>query len=486
VSASLSSLVAENINWGAGLSDQSPFLNDLRGTFAPANILDRFGDQITSQIITNVVYGQDPFAGFDALGRSFLTNEIMALAQFGIGELGHGNASWEGSPGHLLLHGGLGCALIEVMDGDCVAGFFAGVSQSLLAGSNLSDEQKLELAPLVGALSGYVFSGGNAINVSFGSTIAQSGIVNNYLTHADLANANALLRNCTLTEEECRRLALAYLTDRSAANDFRLARECGADTACMLRIMGGSGYRDPDSFATAHDISVDLDGSLVETVLSRGLDRVSTSVIGQFMLSPDFAERLDLCGPEGQAMCVFEGLARIDPEQIALIETILSLNPATATALAVQRCRDGDQDACLSVSTAVLEAMASGARTASTIVSHMTNGGNGGGLVQPRRVGNLQGGPLENATRVTGRFNLESGPRNGTIFRADNQGNITSYATYDSNGQILKRVDVIGAAHNGIPTPHVVEYGRNTLPDGTVRVQTPRSDPRPATPDEIP
>ncbi|MFV0645320.1 MAG: polymorphic toxin type 24 domain-containing protein [Sphingomonadaceae bacterium] len=81
---------------------------------------------------------------------------------------------------------------------------------------------------------------------------------------------------------------------------------------------------------------------------------------------------------------------------------------------------------------------------------------------------------------------MESGPPNGTVFRADNQGNITSYATYDANGQILTRVDVTGAAHNGVPTPHVLEYGRNTLPDGSVRVQTPRTNPRPATPDEIP
>ncbi|OAN69615.1 hypothetical protein A8B83_01580 [Rhodobacteraceae bacterium EhC02] len=225
VSASLSSLVAENINWGAGLSDQSPFLNDLRGTFAPANILDRFGDQITSQIITNVVYGQDPFAGFDALGRSFLTNEIMSLAQFGIGELGHGNANWEGSPGHLLLHGGLGCALIEVMDGDCVAGFFAGVSQSLLAGSNLSDEQKLELAPLVGALSGFVFSGGNAINVSFGSTIAQSGIVNNYLTHVQVLQMESEMTQCLL-RADCGDAEMRAIVERyrglSAANRAEL------------------------------------------------------------------------------------------------------------------------------------------------------------------------------------------------------------------------------------------------------------------------
>lgn len=113
-------------------------------------------------------------------------------------------------------------------------------------------------------------------------------------------------------------------------------------------------------------------------------------------------------------------------------------------------------------------------------------GGTKGATKIPSTVGNLKGGPLEHATQVSGRFNLENGPANGTVFRADNQGNITSYATYDANGQILMRVDVTGAAHNGIPTPHVVEYGRNTLPDGTVRVHIPRTDPRPATPDELP
>ncbi|WP_417792809.1 hemagglutinin repeat-containing protein [Terasakiella pusilla] len=107
-------------------------------------------------------------------------------------------------------------------------------------------------------------------------------------------------------------------------------------------------------------------------------------------------------------------------------------------------------------------------------------------LPKPRTVDNLKGGPLENATKVSGRFKLESGPPNGTVYRADNQGNITSYATYDQSGRISTRVDVTGAAHNGIPTPHVLEYGRNKLPDGSIRVQTPRTDPRPATSKEIP
>ncbi|MCH5517361.1 polymorphic toxin type 24 domain-containing protein, partial [Pseudomonas syringae] len=106
----------------------------------------------------------------------------------------------------------------------------------------------------------------------------------------------------------------------------------------------------------------------------------------------------------------------------------------------------------------------------------------------PRNAKDLAGGPLEHATQVSGRFKNDGGPSNGTVYRADNQGNITSYAVYDSEGLIVKRVDITGAAHANVPTPHVIEYGRNTLPDGTVRVQSPSTKfaPRPANLDEIP
>jgi filamentous hemagglutinin len=113
-------------------------------------------------------------------------------------------------------------------------------------------------------------------------------------------------------------------------------------------------------------------------------------------------------------------------------------------------------------------------------------------LPKPRKVGNLKGGPLENATQVSGRFKLEGGPANGTVFRADNQGNITSYATYDSKGMIIKRVDVTGSPHRGVDTPHVIEYGRNTYTDNqgniVTRVDSPDTNlpPRRATPSEIP
>ena len=65
----------------------------------------------------------------------------------------------------MLLHGGLGCAAMEVMCGRCASGFFAGASQSVLAGSNLTDAQKLALAPLVGGLAGFLWAEGQAVGV---------------------------------------------------------------------------------------------------------------------------------------------------------------------------------------------------------------------------------------------------------------------------------------------------------------------------------
>ncbi|MFJ2711946.1 hemagglutinin repeat-containing protein [Pseudomonas sp. NPDC087346] len=135
-----------------------------------------------------------------------------------------------------------------------------------------------------------------------------------------------------------------------------------------------------------------------------------------------------------------------------------------------------------------------GVKVGGRVLTMTNKGPTGGGsphtpsvLTPPRNAANLIGGPLEHATQVSGRFSL-LGPKGATLYRADNRGNITSYAVYDSQGMIIKRVDVTGAAHAGVPTPHVIEYGRNTLPDGSVRVQSPstKAPPRSVNPEEIP
>lgn len=193
VSSAIGGYLANNINLG-GYTDISPNVTTLQDLVTPAAIIDRLGDRVITQVVSNVVYGQNPLAGFDNLGRSFLVTEVMAISQFGIGELGNGsNTPWEGSFAHLMLHGGVGCLAMAAMQGNCTAGFFSGAGQSLLAGSGLPDADKIRLAPLLGAALGFMFANGNATNVDFGATVAQSGMFNNYLTHAQRTEVESLL-----------------------------------------------------------------------------------------------------------------------------------------------------------------------------------------------------------------------------------------------------------------------------------------------------
>lgn len=174
--------------------------------------------------------------GAATLGRTFLVTEAMGVVQFGIGNLGTGNASWEGSLPHILLHGGVGCVAILALNGNCASGFFAGASQAVLAGSGLSNEQKAALAPLVGAAGAFLWADGQAINVSFGSTIAQSGFANNYLTHEEAverANVEAALRECQKSGSTCTAAdisnlgtALEYWVELDKIRDTLLVSAC--------------------------------------------------------------------------------------------------------------------------------------------------------------------------------------------------------------------------------------------------------------------
>jgi uncharacterized protein YukE len=83
-------------------------------------------------------------------------------------------------------------------------------------------------------------------------------------------------------------------------------------------------------------------------------------------------------------------------------------------------------------------------------------------------------------------FPLYGGPAGGLLYRENPQtGQVNGYAVYDSQGNIVKRVDLTGRPHGGVPTPHVVEYDQNTNPQGQIFVK-PQKTVRPATPQEIP
>ena len=86
--------------------------------------------------------------------------------------------------------------------------------------------------------------------------------------------------------------------------------------------------------------------------------------------------------------------------------------------------------------------------------------------------------------RVRGKFPKQAAA-NEVLYRMDGNGNITHYQRYDSSGRPLVRVDLVGASHGGIPTPHVLEYNLNLNPQ-TGRVFVNRGITRPANPSEIP
>ncbi|MBC6452361.1 MAG: hypothetical protein GDA43_03455 [Hormoscilla sp. SP5CHS1] len=75
---------------------------------------------------------------------------------------------------------------------------------------------------------------------------------------------------------------------------------------------------------------------------------------------------------------------------------------------------------------------------------------------------------IRNGTQVSGYFPLDGASANSVRYRMDGS-KITSYIVYDENGRAIKRVDLTGKEHAGVPTPHVVEYKHNQNPAGNIR-----------------
>ena len=94
-----------------------------------------------------------------------------------------------------------------------------------------------------------------------------------------------------------------------------------------------------------------------------------------------------------------------------------------------------------------------------------------------QRVSNNNGTPTRspnpldnpNAQKIpTGKYPLTGQKPNAVLYHSETNGIVTNYATYDSNGIIIKRVDMTGRMHNEIETPHVLDYGRNYAPNGNI------------------
>ncbi|MAU21643.1 MAG: hypothetical protein CMH13_14085 [Martelella sp.] len=130
-----------------------------------------------------------------------VVNLTLADVQFSIGELGNGLDNWEGTPGHMLLHGLAGCAAAAASGNGCAAGAAGGIASSLAAGYftrnpvqvdeslSASDQQaqriakEQRIAAVWSAVAGYAASGGDGDSVFADASIGQSAIANNRQLH---------------------------------------------------------------------------------------------------------------------------------------------------------------------------------------------------------------------------------------------------------------------------------------------------------------
>jgi hypothetical protein len=90
----------------------------------------------------------------------------------------------------------------------------------------------------VGGLAGFLWAEGQAVGVSFGSTVALSGLVNNYLTHADVAELEADLDRCErdnggICEDQALADIIQKFRDRSSERDALLVADCSRSMACV-------------------------------------------------------------------------------------------------------------------------------------------------------------------------------------------------------------------------------------------------------------
>jgi hypothetical protein len=67
------------------------------------------------------------------------------------------------------------------------------------------------------------------------------------------------------------------------------------------------------------------------------------------------------------------------------------------------------------------------------------------------------------------------GPANGVLYRTQN-GGVSNYAVYGPDGIIQYRVDLVGASHKGVDTPHYQPYAVNTNPTTGAKYPKPTGD----------
>lgn len=150
--------------------------------------------------LSSAVYETDFLDSFESSLKASAVNMVMADLQTGVGDLKKNSDLVDGGLGAALLHGGIGCAANAALDGSCASGFAVSFGTELIAGqlsANFEADPNMDAraqetarmafeqnrAALIGAFAGYITSGGNAVNVNQGASVARSAVANNRQLH---------------------------------------------------------------------------------------------------------------------------------------------------------------------------------------------------------------------------------------------------------------------------------------------------------------
>ncbi|MCF2872993.1 DUF637 domain-containing protein, partial [Octadecabacter sp. G9-8] len=252
------------------------------GQFTIASFSEGALDAAITSGLSSAVYGTDFGAGFVTDITASTVGLALADVQTGIGDWAN-QYGGEGSAGHIALHALAGCVAAEAQSADCAAGAAGAIAQAVYAGSLGGQEpspagydtpEAYQAAyeawsvrtqahvELLGAFAGYALSGGEAANVSVASSIAESGLQNNYLNHTERAKAETLLaelstlcggsigpgpNTCDTPRADELRVELTELQFSSVTNTLNLLDACGADAnsqTCQSHLEQAQEYTD--------------------------------------------------------------------------------------------------------------------------------------------------------------------------------------------------------------------------------------------------
>jgi hypothetical protein len=177
-------------------------------------------------------------------------NSVVSLATADFqteigGNFAHGANGGEGSLGHVVSHGVVGCISEVFQGGNCAAGAAGGAAAALYAGhmkgvngdkplSEEDREQQICTAGLISGLSGSLFSEGDFTNASLAGSVGASAYRNNFLTHQEWEQQNTAREQCKAGSDAACEIA-ALLQERDVEREHQLAH-CVGDysTDCLV------------------------------------------------------------------------------------------------------------------------------------------------------------------------------------------------------------------------------------------------------------